>query len=110
MADRTMPLDQLLDWAREAAADDAACRAKNGTPWYDDARVGRLLAREPILARGMIDLLGESQPCTLEAPVVHPGTVAIMDGETPLYEFSPGEARAYAAMLLRAADEAEGPS
>lgn len=63
------------------------------------------------LAVWVRETLSESQPCTLEAPVADPGNhvVAIMDGESPLYEFDPGEARAYAAMLLRAADEAEGP-
>lgn len=70
------------------------------------ARDGRSLA----LASAVLELLGEAQPCGFEPPVVDPGMVTIMDGTEPAYQFDPPEARAYAVMLLRAADEAEALS
>lgn len=61
------------------------------------------------LGQGILDLLGESAPCGFEPPCTdQPGVVAILAGDgDPMYEFTPGEARTYAAMLLRAADESE---
>lgn len=71
--------------------------------WEDRAEPMRLLAR------GVLDLLGESQPCTFEPPCIEDrGTVAIMAGSEdpqPAYEFTTAEARAWCAMVLRAADE-----
>lgn len=83
------------------------CRDTVAGPELESARYWH--ARSLVLAKTVTDMLGEAQPCTLEAPVADPGNriVAIMDGPEPLYEFDPGEARAYAAMLLRAADAAE---
>ncbi len=72
------------------------------------AQANRLgISSGAILARAVIDLLGESQPCGFEAPVVDPAMVSIMDGDEPCYQFTPYEARSFAAMILRAADEAE---
>ena len=49
-----------LKWAAESAVtDETAYRTARGTATYDDERVGRMLAREPHLARGALDLLGE---------------------------------------------------
>lgn len=61
------------------------------------------------LARGVIELLGAAQPCGVEPFEVHSGWVLI--GDTNALEvggkMSPAAAREHAAMLLRAADEAE---
>ena len=62
------------------------------------------------LARGVLDLLGNIQPCGFEPPVVDPDMVSILDNShdpEPAYQFTPDEARWFAAALLRAADEAE---
>lgn len=58
--------DQLLLLAREAIVDDFAHRDDSGAPLYDDARIGRLLAREPALARGVVDLLDTKQGASRE--------------------------------------------
>ena len=58
------------------------------------------------LADGVIELLGESLPCGLEAPEVHPDEVYITREMAGRY--TPDEARAMARALLRAADEASG--
>lgn len=109
-----LTLDALLALAQEAVAEDREYRTKNGTVTWDDRRVGRMLAREPALAQAVIDLLGEAFPCGFVPPSTEdPRTVVILDGSNdpqPAYEFTPTEARAYAAALLRAADEAQGES
>lgn len=55
------------------------------------------------------ETFGEAQPCSLEPPCVDAPnqTVAIMDGDSPLYELDPAEARWFAAELLRGADECD---
>lgn len=58
------------------------------------------------LARGILDLLGESFPCGFEAPRVESGTLVLPDG-TGMNAFrftSRAEACAYAAGILAAAD------
>jgi len=59
------------------------------------------------LAQGVIDLLGEAQPCGFPEPIVQPnGSVGIPD-EWAHGWVSAEEARALARMLFHAADEAE---
>ena len=55
------------------------------------------------------ETLAAAQPCGFEPPCVDAPnqTVAIMDGDSPLYELSPAEARWFAAELLRGADECD---
>lgn len=87
-----MTLDELLTLAREVVA--------KGIVKADDTR----------LSIAVLDLLGEALPCGFEPPHADPQnqTVSITDGDDmPLYELSPGEARAFAAAILRAADECE---
>ena len=65
------------------------------------------LAAAQELAIGVIDLLGESQPCGMEhaEPAVYSdGRPGVCFGEDCL---SAAEARAFAATILRAADTAE---
>lgn len=62
-----------------------------------------------ILARAILDLLGESQPCAMEPPLIvafQGGTFGLLvdDRADP---FTVDEARAYCALVLRTADEAE---
>lgn len=63
------------------------------------------------LAGGIADLLGESQPCGFPEPhlavCTRDGTQPVAGIVAPEAVLDPSEARAYAAMLLRAADEAE---
>lgn len=66
------------------------------------------------LAAFVVDNLGEAFPCGYVAPIGSSGTVYVTDSaiagenpEPPIFEFTPSEARAYAAALLRAADQAE---
>jgi hypothetical protein len=64
-------------------------------------------ARETVLAEAIVDLLGESQGCGMEAPDTFrfaDGRPGIAIGEDTM---SASEARVFAAMILRAADEAE---
>lgn len=91
-----MTLDELLALARDIAPAD----------------IHPQFANEPgvRLARAVVDLLGEVQPCGFEPPCVDAPnqTVAIMGGDgDPLYELSPAEARWFAAELLRGADECD---
>lgn len=84
-----MKFDDLLD----------ACRM----------RVASYPGKDPI-AVAVIDLLGELPGCGFEPPFAEPGMVSILDDSEdpqPSYQFTPGEARWFAAELLRAADEAE---
>jgi len=89
-----MTLDELLEMARWTTQDRP--------PRYVDADE---------LGQGILDLLGAAQPCTMEPPeidrasLVHPDGVATIT--TQVYVLDAAEARAYAAMVLRAADEAE---
>ena len=78
-----MTLDQLLSLARAE---------RRGNP----------------LASGVIELLGEAQPCGMEMPDTFRfsnGTPGVGVGEDTM---SAAEARVFAAMILRAADQAEG--
>lgn len=68
------------------------------------------------LAQFVIDALGEAFPCGFVAPIGSRGTVYVTDSaiagenpEPPIFEFTPSEARAYAAALIRAAEKAERP-
>jgi len=64
----------------------------------------RAVANVRDLARDFVDILGEDAPCGFDPPlqVEHNGVKSLLVNE----EFtSRDEARAYAAMLLRAADE-----
>lgn len=90
-----MRLDELLALAHDIAPADIHTQFANEP--------------EVRLARAVLDMLGEIQPCGFEPPCTdQPGVVAILGGDgDPMYEFTPGEARAYAAMLLRAADAAD---
>ncbi len=51
--------DALRDIANTALADEAEYTTKRGTPTTDEHRHGRMLAREPELARGVISLLDQ---------------------------------------------------
>lgn len=61
------------------------------------------------LARGFLDLFGESQPCGWPEPVVDRGLnpIGITWECLGTKAITPTESRALAAMLIRAADEAE---
>lgn len=54
------------------------------------------------VAQAIIDMLGESQPCGMEAPTVINGLV-LLDDE----EYTASEIRAICAVYLRCADEAD---
>ncbi len=82
-----MTLDELLSLASQRVIDSQS-------------------ASDQDLARGIIDLLGEAQPCGWEQPDVN-RMVAIPHSWATLVE--PAEARQLAVMLLRAADSAERP-
>ncbi len=86
-----MTLDELLEAARSAV--------RWPEPGTED------------LARGVIDVLGESQPCVIDNPFevakLKTGAREIRVSDEIVGAYSPAEARAIAAMLLRAADEAE---
>ena len=89
-----MTLDQILELATRMARPPGA----GTTP---------AMARQ--LARAVLDLLGEAQPCTMEPPTIVPFKddtwgVDVNPGADP---YSPSETRAYCAMVLRQADEAE---
>jgi hypothetical protein len=58
------------------------------------------------LAQWLVDILDEAQPCGFEEPTVRNDGVGIPASWSAYV--SPPEARLLAAMLLRAADEAEG--
>lgn len=60
------------------------------------------------LAKGVLDLLAEDDPCGFEAPAVMNGGVVVPESWTTPHAYSPDEARALGRMLFRAADEAEG--
>lgn len=63
-------------------------------------------------ATWLIDTLGEAQPCMIEKPRIvsfGDGTRGVMlDEPVQKDPLTPQEIRAYCAMLLRCADEAEG--
>lgn len=92
-----MTLDELLDLARRQLQGDTLVQGAS------------MLLRADAFARWIVDTLGEAQPCGFEsiAPTVA-GTPDGLQVRIPDFmTFEPSEARAYAAMLLRAADEAE---
>jgi hypothetical protein len=81
-------LEQITDYASAVIAEGASVPAMT-------------------LARWIMDNISEAQPCGLEAPNVFQfsdGTPGVAFGEDTC---SASEARAFAAMLLRAADESE---
>lgn len=85
-------LDQVLELARLVWA-----RRVNGN------------TREARLAKGILDLLGEAQPCGMEPPDVGEFTdggkwLRLFDDTAPV---AIGEARAFCAMVLRSCDEAD---
>lgn len=94
-----MKFDDLLE----------ACRARIAQHVTFDS-MGRACAGKDPIALAILDLLGESPGCGFEPPVIEPGMVSLLDGSEdpqPAYQFTPGEARWFAAELLRAADDAE---
>ena len=83
-----MTFEQALEAARS-----------QGGGWSLDAALA--------VVRWLADTLGEAQPCGLEPPRAVDGDV-IVDQDVSLGMWmTPGDARAFAAMLLRAADLAE---
>jgi len=87
----SLTLDEVLDEARtilEVGADNATLSA------------GRL-------AKGIIDLLGEAQPCGLEPPSVFRASDPPRVIVEAMDSLDLGEARAFAAMILRACDEGD---
>jgi hypothetical protein len=58
---------------------------------------------EVMMSQSIIDILGEDQPCGFEPPTVM-SDKNILAGDLLL---TPAEARAYAAMLVRAAEQVE---
>jgi hypothetical protein len=94
-----MKFDALLDKCRARLAQNVTISAD-----------GLASADKDPIALAVIDLLGEDPGCGFEPPVVDPGMVSILDGSDdpqPAYQFTPEEARWFAAELLRAADAAE---
>lgn len=94
-----MTLDELLAWATTTVFSG-----------YGAMKDPTIHPRERRAAQAVIDLLGEARPCGFELPVVDHDMVTILDGSEdpqPAYQFTPAEARWFAAALLRAADEAE---
>lgn len=90
--------ETLLDQAK------AWLHALSGASHCDDKQPdGWKLASE--LSAGIVDLLGEDQPCGWSELFVSDGLIAVSPVGPCL---NASEARAFAAMLLRAADEAEG--
>lgn len=88
-----MTIDELLDKCRAQVDALTAIGATASTPYE--------------IARGVLDLLGESQPCGMEQPDTFQfsdGTPGVGIGEDTM---SAVEARALAAMTLRAADKSE---
>ena len=75
---------------------------------HDTLRKRAILpARETVLAEAIVDMLGESQGCGMEAPETFrfsDGRSGVAIGEDTM---SAAEARVFAAMILRAADEAD---
>jgi hypothetical protein len=93
-----MTLDSLLDLARKVR--------RGGV-------IGELVTDGQGLARAILDLLGEAQPCGWEEPAavqVHPEYVfptVTLPAQWSEAKVSPDEARALARMLLHAADAAQ---
>lgn len=89
-------LDDVLEIAREVLQE------------YEDPMGGHVPTRIERLSRWLVDNLGEGSLCGWEAPTGEPGIVTITVDDEPEYVFEPpSEARAYAAMLIRASEAAE---
>jgi len=95
-----MKFDELLE----------ACHARLQLHVAFDSHGCAYSGKDPI-ALAVIELLGEAFACGFEPPNTDdPGIVTILDGSEdpqPAYQFTPPEARMFAAKLMRAADEAE---
>lgn len=59
-----------------------------------------------LLARYLLEIFGEAQPCGQISPEVYPGEVIITREMVGIY--SPAEALAIAADIVRGAEEAQG--
>jgi hypothetical protein len=74
-----------------------------------DAKATLRIYPDSPLSKWIVDHLGEAQPCTLEAPEVDDFGGIHLIGDEGMYNINftePAEAEAYAAMLLRAAEDA----
>lgn len=74
-----------------------------------DAKATLAIYPDSPLSKWIVDHLAEAQPCMLEAPVVDERGSIYLTGDEGMYNITfttPDEADAYAAMIIRAAEEA----